>query len=67
MIRPLRRHGVRPPTKGHERREVPLPRFLVGELAVHLGHKSATMTLDLASDKAFNLVGPTGFEPALPP
>jgi integrase len=28
------------PTKGHERREVPLPRFLVGELAVHVAGRS---------------------------
>ena len=28
------------PTKGHERREVPLPRFLVDELAVHVAGRS---------------------------
>jgi len=28
------------PTKGHERREVPLPRFLVGELAVYVAGRS---------------------------
>src|SRR5688500_4935532 len=28
------------PTKGHERREVPLPRFLVGELAGHVAGRS---------------------------
>jgi integrase len=28
------------PTKGHERREGPLPRFLVGELAVHVAGRS---------------------------
>ncbi len=34
--------GVMPfgPTKGHERREVPLPCFLVGELAVHVAGRS---------------------------
>jgi hypothetical protein len=29
------------PTKGHERREVPLPRFLIEELARHVEDKSA--------------------------
>jgi integrase len=29
------------PTKGHERREVPLPRFLIEDLAQHVEYKSA--------------------------
>ena len=29
------------PTKGHERREVPLPRFLLADLALHVAGKSA--------------------------
>ena len=38
------------PTKGHERREVPLPRFLVGELAVHVAADRLKNCSSLASE-----------------
>ena len=37
------------PTKGHERREVPLPHFLVKHLAQHVAGKAATDLLFVGS------------------
>jgi hypothetical protein len=38
------------PRKGHERREVPLPRFLVEELARHVEDRSAADLVFMASE-----------------